>query len=188
MPSVEHAMKITVVGAGPLGRGADKLIEKAAMAALGAKAKASGELCVVFASDAQVHALNKRFLSHDRQTDVISFNYPRIRIPGGAKKIKSPAGQAARTGRPALRGLGGGGQKADDSFPFGDVYISLGVAKRQAKAMKHPLLREAVTLAVHGSLHLVGYDDGKPADKVRMFKRQDALVAKLLGKEEKTRR
>lgn len=141
-------MKITVVGAGPLGKGGAALVEKAAKAALGAKAKAPGELCVVFASDAQVHALNKRFLSHDRETDVISFEYPRLK-------------------------------KALPDSPFGDVYISLGVAKRQAKAMGHPLAVEALTLAVHGTLHLVGYDDGKPADKARMFKRQDALVAAL---------
>lgn len=148
-------MKITVVGAGPLGKGGAALIEKAAKAALGPKAKIAGEVCVVFASDAQVHSLNKRFLSHDRQTDVISFKYPRPK-------------------------------KAAPDSPFGDVYISLGVAKRQAKAIGHSLAREAVTLAVHGTLHLVGYDDAKPADKARMFKRQDALVALLLdGKKKK---
>ncbi|TBR20795.1 rRNA maturation RNase YbeY [bacterium] len=150
-------MKITVVGAGTLGKGGAALIEKAAKAALGAKAKAAGEVCVVFAADAQVHALNKRFLSHDRQTDVISFNYPRPK-------------------------------KAAPDSPFGDVYISLGVAKRQAKKLGHPFVTEAVTLAVHGTLHLVGYDDAKAADKARMFKRQDALVAALLnGKKEKGR-
>ncbi len=148
-------MKITVVGAGPLGKGGAALIEKAAKAALGPKAKAPGEVCVVFASDAQVHTLNKRFLSHDRETDVISFNYPRPK-------------------------------KAAPDSPFGDVYVSLGVAKRQAKALGHSLSREAVTLAVHGTLHLVGFDDDKPADKTRMFKRQDALVAALLdGKKKK---
>jgi len=171
-------MKITVVGAGPLGKGGAALVGKAAKAALGAKAEAAGEVCVVFASDAQVHALNKRFLSHDRETDVISFNYPRV---------KFPAGLAARTGRPALRGKGGGAPpEGMEEFPFGDVYVSLGVAKRQAKALGHSLAREAVTLAVHGTLHLVGYDDAKPAGKARMFKRQDALVASLLdGKKKK---
>lgn len=151
-------MKVTVVGAGALGRHAGALVARAAKAALGAKARASGELCVVFAADAQVRALNKRFLSHDRETDVIAFGYPRPR-------------------------------KAAADAPFGDVYVSLGVAKRQAEALGHPLSREAVTLAVHGTLHLVGYDDARPADKARMFKRQDALVASLLdGKEKKARR
>ena len=142
-------MKITVVGAGPLGAGGAARIPQAAKAAPGPKSKPAGEVCVVFASDAQVHALNKRFLSHDRETDVISFNYPRPK-------------------------------KAAPDSPFGDVYVSLGVAKRQAKALGHSLAKEAVTLAVHGTLHLVGYDDAKPADKARMFKRQDALVAALL--------
>lgn len=150
-------MKITVVGAGPLGKGGAKAVERAAAAALGAKARASGELCVVFASDAQVRALNKRFLSHDRETDVVSFGYPRPR-------------------------------RAAPDAPFGDVYIALGVARRQAKALGHGLLREALTLAVHGTLHLVGYDDGRPADKARMFKRQDALVAALLDGTKEARR
>ncbi|MBI3298971.1 MAG: rRNA maturation RNase YbeY [Elusimicrobia bacterium] len=138
-------MKVVLHGEKSLGKGAKAAVEKAVKAALGPRAKKSGELCVVFASDAQVHALNKRFLGHDYKTDVISFPYPR------AKGVKGDA-------------------------PFGDVYVALGVAKRQAKELGHSPLREAATLAVHGTLHLVGYDDHKPADKKRMFARQDRVV------------
>ncbi len=151
-------MKITVFNAAALGPRTEALLKRGVRAALGVRARAPGELCVVFASDAQVRALNKRFLSRDRHTDVIAFPYPRLR---GARDA-----------------------------PFGDVYVSLGVARRQAKALGHPLLREALTLAVHGTLHLVGYDDGAPAAKKRMFARQDRLVKALLGdgKAKKARR
>lgn len=153
-------MKILVYGAGPLGPAAKGAVEGAARSALGARASRPGELCVVFASDAQVRTLNKRFLGLDRCTDVISFPYPKS------------------TG------------KSLADAPFGDVYISLGVARRQARAMDHALLREAVTLAVHGTLHLVGYDDGTTAAKGRMFRRQDRLVAAAFrnGKKEARRR
>lgn len=142
-------MRILVFNSGALGPKGKAAVEKGARAALGARARRPGELCVVFASDAQVRALNKRHLARDRDTDVIAFPYPKT------------TGQA--------------------DAPFGDVYVALGVARRQAKAMGHPLLTEAVTLAVHGTLHLVGYDDHAPADKARMFKRQDRLVKAVLG-------
>ncbi|MBI5596284.1 MAG: rRNA maturation RNase YbeY [Elusimicrobia bacterium] len=151
-------MKVLVFNAGVLGADGETAVAKGVRAALGPRARRPGELCVVFASDAQVRALNKRHLDRDRDTDVIAFPYPKT------------SGQA--------------------DAPFGDVYVALGVARRQAKALGHALLKEAVTLAVHGTLHLVGYDDHAPADKRRMFKRQDRLVAGVLGdgKEEARRR
>lgn len=66
------------------------------------------------------------------------------------------------------------------SPPFGDIYIALGVAKRQGETVGHGLHKELLTLAVHGALHLVGYDDGAPEDKRRMFKRQDRIVRRLM--------
>ncbi len=52
--------------------------------------------------------------------------------------------------------------------PFlGDVVIASGVAKKQAKAAGHPVQTEIRVLALHGLLHLLGYDhdndDGKMA-------------------------
>lgn len=77
----------------------------------------------------------------------------------------------------------------DDAFPgagspFGDVFIGLGAARRQARALGHSLRRELVTLVVHGVLHLLGHDDLKPAAKKRMFKAQDRLADRLLSREE----
>ena len=41
---------------------------------------------------------------------------------------------------------------------LGDIAIAAGVARRQARAHGHPLRTEVRTLALHGLLHLLGYD------------------------------
>ena len=60
--------------------------------------------------------------------------------------------------------------------PFGDVYISSYQARRQAAELKHSVLEETLTLAVHGTLHLLGYDDHTPRQRARMFKRQGEIL------------
>jgi len=50
------------------------------------------------------------------------------------------------------------------SFPagergvLGDIVIAAGVARRQARAEGHPVATELKVLALHGLLHLMGYD------------------------------
>ncbi len=51
------------------------------------------------------------------------------------------------------------GEKAPDGkFYLGDIVIAVPVAFRQAKAKGHGLDRELRLLAIHGFLHLLGYD------------------------------
>ncbi|HVE12898.1 MAG TPA: rRNA maturation RNase YbeY [Elusimicrobiota bacterium] len=121
-------------------------MKKAVLAALGPLRRRRGELCVIFVDDRAMRRLNKQFLAHDYATDVISFRHEADGLPRSA------------------------------DTPFGDVYVATGVAKRQALEQGHDATTELLTLAVHGALHLAGYDDKKAADKKRMFKRQDALV------------
>jgi len=47
----------------------------------------------------------------------------------------------------------------DDPALLGDIVISLPTAARQAERAGWPLASETVLLAVHGLLHLLGYDD-----------------------------
>jgi probable rRNA maturation factor len=47
---------------------------------------------------------------------------------------------------------------ADETSTLGDVVIAAGVARRQARQAGHPLQTEIRVLALHGLLHLLGYD------------------------------
>lgn len=67
----------------------------------------------------------------------------------------------------------------DPAPAFGDVYVSAHMVRAQARALGHPPLTEALTLVLHGTLHLLGYRDSSPALKARMFRRQDRLLARL---------
>jgi len=51
-----------------------------------------------------------------------------------------------------------GEKAADGRFYLGDIVIAVPVAARQARAKGHALDRELRLLAIHGFLHLVGYD------------------------------
>lgn len=51
---------------------------------------------------------------------------------------------------------------------FGEVYVSVPTAKRQAEGAGQTLVDELLWLVCHGLLHLFGYDHKKPIDAERM--------------------
>lgn len=59
---------------------------------------------------------------------------------------------------------------ADGKFYLGDIIISLPTARRQAAEIGHPLERELEYLAIHGFLHLLGYehDEGHEEEEALM--------------------
>ena len=61
---------------------------------------------------------------------------------------------------------------------LGDVVISVETAARQAKAQKHSLLAELFHLAVHGMVHLLGYDHATKAEERVMFGYEAKLRAR----------
>ena len=65
--------------------------------------------------------------------------------------------------------------------PEGEIYVNLDRARRQAREFGVSMRNEVARLVVHGTLHLVGYDDRKRADARRMRKREDRYVAALAG-------
>ena len=60
---------------------------------------------------------------------------------------------------------------------LGDIFIDLDQAFRQAKDYGHSITREVAFLAVHGYLHLCGYDHMTKEDEEVMFKKQDEILA-----------
>jgi probable rRNA maturation factor len=91
---------------------------------------ARGHLTVAVVSDAAMRRLNRQFRGKDRTTDVLSF--PPEAVPAPARGSKR-------------------------SF-LGDLAIARGVAGRQARQLGHSLQTELRILALHGLLHLLGYD------------------------------
>ncbi|OGN90102.1 MAG: rRNA maturation RNase YbeY [Chloroflexi bacterium RBG_13_48_10] len=62
---------------------------------------------------------------------------------------------------------------------LGDVVISLPKAEEQAMVGGHPLVDELSLLVVHGTLHLLGYDHLKKAEKKKMQASQDKVLNQL---------
>ena len=104
---------------------------------------------VIIVDNEYIHRLNKDYRNIDRETDVITF-----------------ALEDDKTFNPDIRILG-------------DVYISIDKAKSQSIEYGHSLLRELCFLAVHGMLHLLGYDHMKKEEEEIMFKLQEEILDEM---------
>lgn len=68
--------------------------------------------------------------------------------------------------------------------PLGDIYIGAAQAARQASELGVSVEEESLRLAVHGTLHVLGYDhpEGEERDQSEMYRRQEALLASFLDR------
>jgi probable rRNA maturation factor len=109
-----------------------------------------GDVAVALVTDAHIHKLNSRYRRKDRPTDVLSF----------------PADPGSRTPDPGSR----------HAKPFlGDIVIATGIARRQAREARHSYQAELRVLALHGLLHLLGYDHDSARDEGRMARVETRL-------------
>jgi len=127
-----------------------------------APASARGVVNIAVISDSKVRALNRQYRGRDYATDVLSFAADRtawnaLRVAGGAVAAGSPL--------------------------LGDIVIARGVARRQARRAGHAEGTELRLLALHGLLHLLGYDHerdrGTMARLERRLSRKGGLTAGL---------
>jgi probable rRNA maturation factor len=116
---------------------------------------------VALVSSARVRALNRRYRRRDYATDVLSFSYR-----AGAPRPQSPAPNPGY---------------------LGDIVIATGVARRQARTAGHSELTELRVLALHGLLHLLGYDHerdrGAMAKLERKLRRKGGLREGLIERQ-----
>lgn len=113
------------------------------------KRKFRGEVNVIFLGRAEMLRMNRHYLGHDYDTDVITFEHDRTPgVPG-------------------------------DEHPIGDIIVSSWMTRSQAREIGHSIAEEAATLVVHGALHLLGHDDHSERDRKRMFKVQNRVVDSL---------
>ena len=104
------------------------------------------ELSLSLSDDVELHALNLAYAGEDHATDVLSF----------------AQAEGPRVPSATLR-------------PLGDIVISVQYAARQAKVAGHSLPAELFHLAVHGLVHLLGYDHRDAAEERVMFDYEAAL-------------
>ena len=105
-------------------------------------AAARGEIVVALVCDRKMRAMNLQFRGVDRPTDVLSFSVD--------CNFRESVGE-----RPFL----------------GDVVIATGVASRQARARGHTFIAELRRLALHGLLHLIGYDHTQDSGQMERLER-----------------
>jgi probable rRNA maturation factor len=107
--------------------------------------KEQSEVSVTFVSNERIQEINREYRSKDIATDVISF-----------------AMEELGEGEIALIG-------AEMPRVLGDIIISIPKAKEQAEEYGHSFIRELGFLAVHGFLHLLGYDHMSEDEEKEMF-------------------
>ncbi len=109
------------------------------------------ELCVKLVDEETIAVLNKQWMDADGPTDVLSFPMDELR-PG-------------RDGAEPVEGI------------LGDMVLCPQYAASQAPSYSRTPEDEMHLLAVHGILHLLGYDHAEPEEEREMFGLQDRLLA-----------
>lgn len=113
------------------------------------------EVGLVLADDQTIRDLNRKFRGVDRPTDVLSF-----------------AMLEKGEGEPDIYD-----QDDQENLILGDIVISIERARSQAKEFGHSLAREIIYLAVHGTLHLLGYDHQAEEEGSEMRRLEEQVMA-----------
>jgi len=73
---------------------------------------------------------------------------------------------------------------AEGDMPVGDIYIGWQQALRQAEALGVEPREELARLAVHGTLHVLGYEhpEGEEREESEMWQRQEAILREVLAR------
>jgi probable rRNA maturation factor len=105
---------------------------------------------ILITDNRTIRRLNKQYLGQDTATDVIAFWTQDDRVAG------------RRTAY------------------IGDLAVSIQRARQAARGLKIAWKQELARYLIHGTLHLLGYTDSKPAPKKRMTARQEQILEELI--------
>lgn len=111
------------------------------------------EVSLTFMFDEDLQRINAEYRAINEPTDVISFALEEV--------SEGEVAIVAKKGMPIV---------------LGDILISVDTARRQAEEYQHELNREIGFLALHGFLHLLGYDHINKVDEEKMFGRQNEIL------------
>lgn len=138
-----------------------KLIEKGVrLCVKGEKFPVPCEACIILTDNAGIREINREHRGIDKETDVLSF--PLLEYVDGKPEFM-PGDMDPETG----------------CVPLGDIVISAEKAVEQAQSYGHGTDREFVFLAVHGMLHLLGYDHQNEQQEKVMFGKQEDILDEL---------
>jgi probable rRNA maturation factor len=130
---------------------AETLVQRAIEAAA-QQAPASAEaveVAIVLTDDSGIRTLNRDWRGIDKPTNVLSF--PAVQTP-------------ARGAQPRT---------------LGDIAIAYEITQREAESENKPFAHHLSHLAVHGFLHLIGYDHETDADAEKMETLERSILASL---------
>jgi len=103
--------------------------------------------------DAHLQEYNRRYRGLDEPTDVLAFAAQEAPVD---QRFQAPPGT---------------------EHWLGDIVISLPRARQQASEAHHPVNAEVRLLAVHGFLHLLGYDHAEPDEETAMTALTNRILA-----------
>jgi probable rRNA maturation factor len=133
----------------------ESVIRRAVSTTLQVEGVKQGEVSVLLTSDERIQSLNREWRGVDAPTDVLSFALNEADEPDLVLT-------------------------ADMPITLGDIIISLPRAQEQATEYNHSIQRELAFLAVHGTLHLLGYDHEKGGQEQQdMRMREEAILSGL---------
>ncbi len=137
------------------------LLSSCVYTALKQRVKLSAEIC--FCSPEEIKELNAQTRGKDMVTDVLSFPGAGV-LAGEIVKIKNyPFDIDPENG----------------GVFMGSIMICVERAREQAEEYGHSLNREIYYLAVHGLLHLFGYDHENEQDKKVMREMEELILNKI---------
>jgi probable rRNA maturation factor len=125
------------------------ILKRAIRQASSAVALKRGELAIVLADDSTLRVLNRTWRDQDKPTNVLSF--------------PADAGPITRA-TPAL---------------LGDIVIAYETTEREAQELGKPFAHHLAHLAVHGFLHLLGYDHQTEREANAMEELEASVLAQL---------
>ena len=140
-----------------------------AIAEAGAATASEGDLAIVLSDEEAVRALNRDWRRKDQPTNVLSF--PAVRRSGGPSTKRHGASKNGNRTPSAV--------VPDGHCCLGDIVIAYETAAREAKAEHKPLRYHVAHLAVHGFLHLVGYDHQDDKEAATMESLEIAVLARI---------
>jgi probable rRNA maturation factor len=147
---------------------------------------AAAQISVAVLDDATIHAINRKFLSHDFPTDVISFLLdctlavdkpslaPKISRPAARSNCRSAKAKSKTPGVPRWRFRRGRSKVIE-----GEIVMSAETAAGNAARFGNSPHDELALYLVHGLLHLCGYDDLTPKEKRLMRRREAEALARF---------